>query len=51
MFSTDLFSDLRGPFASVRVGTVMDERNRDEMLEPPPVYNVNVFPGRRDTAD
>lgn len=29
----------------------MDECNRDRMSEPPPVYNLMIFPGRRDTAN
>lgn len=45
MCSTD-----SGPFALVMVGAVTDEWNRDKMSEPPPVYNLMVFPGRRNTA-
>lgn len=33
------------------VGALMDERNRDKMSEPPPVYNLMIFPSRRDTAN
>lgn len=29
----------------------MDEWNRDKMSEPPPVYNLMIFPGKRDTAN
>lgn len=29
----------------------MDEWNRDKTSEPPPVYNLMIFPGRRDTAN
>lgn len=29
----------------------MDEWNRDKMSEPPPVYNLMIFPVRRDTAN
>lgn len=35
----------------VMVGALMDEWNRDKMSEPPPVYNLMIFPGRRDTAN
>lgn len=33
------------------VGALMDEWNRDKTSEPPPVYNLMIFPGRRDTAN
>lgn len=29
----------------------MDEWNRAKMSEPPPVYNLMIFPGRRDAAN
>lgn len=32
-------------------GALMDEWNRDKMSEPPPVYNLMIFPGRRDAAN
>lgn len=51
MSSADFFSQISGPFASVMVEALMDEWNRDKMLEPPPVYNLMIFPGRRNTAN
>lgn len=46
-----MFSQISGPFALVMVGALMDEWNRDKMSEPPPVFNLMIFPGRRDTAN
>lgn len=50
MFSTECFSDSCS-VCLVMAGALMDEWNRDKMSEPPPVYNLMIFPGRRDAAN